>query len=285
MSAAVHELTPEQEIARVDALAERSHSPCGDGHMVARIWGSSGEPLVLLHGNFGSWMHWIRNVEVLARQYRVIAIDIPGFGDSTTPPKPYNSASLSAIMAEGIRRIVGTTKINLAGFSFGATCSAALSHAMDGQVRKLVLVSSGRNMTGVTRAKIDDFIKWRDFESRAERDAAHRRNLEVIMIANPANIDPLAVAIQRNNAERARLRSIFVTEGAPIQSYVPQLKCGFAAIWAAHDQTIGPFLHERPAWLQRFRPDARHIIIPEAGHWVAYEAPQAFNRALLELLP
>lgn len=275
--------SPEQIIARVDAAASRSLSPCGNGHMVARIWGS-GPPLVLLHGNFGSWMHWIRNVEVLAQHYRVIAIDIPGFGDSAEPPKPYTSASLSAIMAEGIRQIVGDEPINLAGFSFGASCSSALAHAMGGQIRKLVLVCSGRNMTGVTRGRVDEFIKWRDFESRAERDAAHRRNLEVIMIADPARIDDLAIAIQRNNAERSRLRSIFVTQGAPIQTYVPGLKCAFAAIWADRDTTIGPYLHERPAWLKRFRPEARYAIITDAGHWCAYEAPEAFNHALLDLL-
>jgi pimeloyl-ACP methyl ester carboxylesterase len=276
--------TPEQIIARVDALAERSLSPCGDGHMMARIWGS-GQPLVLLHGNFGSWMHWIRNIEVLARQYRVIALDIPGFGDSALPHKPYNAASVSDIMRTGIRQIVGDEPINLAGFSFGASCSAALSNAMGEQMRKLLLVCSGRNMIGVTRAKLADFIKWRDFDTREERDAAHRRNLETIMIADPDKIDDLAIYIQRNNAERSRLRAIYVTEGGPIQTYVPNLKCPFAAIWSDHDQTIGPYLHERAAWLKRYRPDARHIIIPDAGHWCAYEAPDAFNAAMLELLP
>ncbi len=275
--------TPDQFIARLDAASQLSLSPCGEGHMAARVWGS-GQPLVLLHGNFGSWMHWIRNIEALSQHYRVIAIDIPGFGDSHLPSKPYNSTSVSAIMREGIRQIVGDEPINLAGFSFGASCSAALAHAMGEQMRKLVLVCSGRNMTGVTRNQLEDFIKWRDFESREQRDAAHRRNLEVIMIADPANIDDLAITIQRNNAERARLRSVFVTEGAPIQTHVPGLKCPFAAIWAEHDQTIGPYLHERPAWLKRYRPDARHIIIPDAGHWCAFEAPQAFNHALLELL-
>ena len=59
-----------------------------DGEQLHLSVRGDGPPLVLLHGNFGSWMHWIRNVEVLSQHYRVIALDIPGFGDSATPPKP-----------------------------------------------------------------------------------------------------------------------------------------------------------------------------------------------------
>jgi pimeloyl-ACP methyl ester carboxylesterase len=151
-------------------------------------------------------------------------------------------------------------------------------------MRRLILVSAGRNMTGITRPPMDDFIKWRNFETRAERDAAHKRNLEVIMIGNPSRIDDLAITIQRNNAERARLRAALVRKDASTQMHVPNLKCSVGFIWGDRDSTIGPYLHERSQWVQRFRPDARYYFIPDAGHWVAYEQPEAFNKAMLDLL-
>jgi len=52
--------------------------------MVWRVWGG-GPPLVLLHGGTGSWMHWIRNIEELARDFTVVAPDIPGSGESASP--------------------------------------------------------------------------------------------------------------------------------------------------------------------------------------------------------
>ena len=64
----------------VAAEAQRIETPCGDGSMVWRVWGS-GPPLVLFHGGYGSWMHWIRNVLVLAREFTVIAPDLPGLGE------------------------------------------------------------------------------------------------------------------------------------------------------------------------------------------------------------
>lgn len=285
MSAAVQQAqeTPEQIIARVEARAERRLTPCGDGHMVSRIWGS-GPPLVLLHGNFGSWMHWIRNVEELGRHHRVIAVDIPGFGDSAVPPEPYSFNSISQIIAAGLIEIVGEEKINLVGFSFGAATASETANTLGPRMRKLVLVSAGRNLSGVTRAPMDEFVKWRSFQTRAERNAAHRRNLEVIMIGNPARIDDLAVTIQSTNAERARLRAAPVRKDASTQMHVPNLKCGVGFIWGDRDSTIGPYLHERSQWVQKFRPDARYIFIPDGGHWVAYEQPERFNKAMLDLL-
>src|SRR5437763_9356025 len=63
----------------IAAEAERCETPCGDGSMVWHCWGS-GLPLVLLHGGYGSWSHWIRNVLPLSRSFRVIPPDPPGLG-------------------------------------------------------------------------------------------------------------------------------------------------------------------------------------------------------------
>ena len=52
--------SPEDIINRLDAFSERRDTPCGEGTMVWRAWGG-GVPLVLLHGGFGSWTHWISN--------------------------------------------------------------------------------------------------------------------------------------------------------------------------------------------------------------------------------
>ena len=55
--------------------------------MVWRTWGD-GPALVLLHGGSGSWTHWVRNIAHFERDYRVIAGDLPGLGDSPDPRAP-----------------------------------------------------------------------------------------------------------------------------------------------------------------------------------------------------
>ena len=93
-------LISEEAVAFVEGVAaeaERLETRCGDGRMVWRVWGS-GPPLALLHGGYGSWTHWIRNVLPLSRVFTVAAPDLPGLGESATPPEPHS--------AEGLARIV-----------------------------------------------------------------------------------------------------------------------------------------------------------------------------------
>ena len=53
------------EAAAIDSAAARRATACAGGRIVWRIWGD-GRSLVLIHGDFGSWTHWIHNVLPLA---------------------------------------------------------------------------------------------------------------------------------------------------------------------------------------------------------------------------
>src|SRR4029077_14972180 len=92
-------------VESVAAEAVRVETPCGEGTMAWRVWGS-GPPLVLLHGGYGSWMHWIRNVLPLSRRFTVIAADLPGLGESATPPEPWTAQGLAAIVVAGLASVL-----------------------------------------------------------------------------------------------------------------------------------------------------------------------------------
>ena len=103
----------------VAAEARRIETPCGAGAMVWRVWGG-GPPLVLLHGGYGSWTHWIRNVLPLARRFTVIAPDLPGLGESATPPEPHTAEGLARIIVAGLATLLPAgVRFHLTGFSFG----------------------------------------------------------------------------------------------------------------------------------------------------------------------
>ncbi|MCZ8108255.1 MAG: alpha/beta fold hydrolase, partial [Burkholderiales bacterium] len=75
------------EAAPLEASARRVETPCGEGRMVWRIWGE-GPPLVLLHGGYGSWLHWIRTIPAFADRRTLHVPDLPGLGDSDEAPAP-----------------------------------------------------------------------------------------------------------------------------------------------------------------------------------------------------
>ncbi|MCZ2829966.1 alpha/beta hydrolase [Modestobacter sp. VKM Ac-2986] len=58
--------------------------------------GESGSPVLLVHGFPESWWAFHRLIPLLAAEHRVVAVDLPGFGDSGTAPGPVTSASSAA---------------------------------------------------------------------------------------------------------------------------------------------------------------------------------------------
>src|SRR5678816_3702042 len=96
---------PEAFVSRIESSSTRTVTPTEAGSMVWRSWGE-GPPLVLLHGASGSWTHWIRNVLPLAARFRVLAPDMPGFGDSDTPPEPHTADGLATLVAAGLDDIL-----------------------------------------------------------------------------------------------------------------------------------------------------------------------------------
>ena len=137
----------------VAAEAIRVETPCGDGKMVWRIWGA-GPPLVLFHGGYGSWTHWIRNVLPLSRSFTVIAPDLPGLGESATPPEPHTAEGLASILVGGIDLVLPRREpLHLAGFSFGGVLGGHVAAQLGDRVRAFTVV--GSNGLGLIRQPTD----------------------------------------------------------------------------------------------------------------------------------
>lgn len=272
--------TPEALLARVGAAARRAETPCGDGSMAWRLWGE-GTPLVLLHGGSGSWRHWIRNIEVFARDRLVVAPDLPGLSESAMPPPPVEPGRTAGIVIDGLRRLLGDgTRYDLAGFSYGANIAGHVAAAEGGKVRSLTIVGAGA--LGLPRSHTP-LEKVRDKTGEA-RIAAHRFNLASLMFADPARIDPLALAIQEWNTVHARLRSRPLAHTPSLRDALSRATAPLAAIYGERDAIAWPNLHLRYEVLRALRPDVGIHVIPGAGHWVAYEAAEAFNAALAQAL-
>ena len=264
----------------VAAEAQRIETPCGAGTMVWRVWGS-GPPLILLHGGYGSWTHWIRNVLVLARRFTVIAPDLPGLGESSTPPEPHTAEGLAGIIVEGLDIVLSNDAApHIAGFSFGGVLGGHVAAQLGDRLRALTLVGSNglglvRQPTALQRVPAG--------VSAEEALAVHRRNLGALMIADPAKIDELAVYIQSQNAPRGRVRSRRFSRADTLARALPLVKARLDGIWGARDATAYPHLDERARVLRSFQPGARFEVIAGAGHWVQYEAAERFNPLLAEI--
>ncbi|MGH6619942.1 MAG: alpha/beta fold hydrolase [Alphaproteobacteria bacterium] len=277
-------LPPPDIIARIDAGARRIATPCGGGQMVWRLWGE-GPPLVLLHGNFGSWMHWIRNVGPMSRRFTVLVPDTPGFGESAMPPDPSTPRAIAEVVARGLSEIVPDGDVFLAGFSYGGRLASETALLLEDRVRALVVVAPGG--LGIADARGGALAKLRPRMTTAEIASVHRQNLAQLMIADPAAADDLAVHIQALNTQRARFRLSAWTEEDRMSSTakaLAQVRVPVKGIWSGRDAFAGDTVPDRIAILRDLHPDADIRTIPGAGHWMQYEAAERFNEVLATMV-
>ncbi|MGH7277278.1 MAG: alpha/beta fold hydrolase [Candidatus Rokuibacteriota bacterium] len=274
--------TAEATVARIEAGAARRLTPCGDGAMVWRSWGR-GRPLVLLHGASGSWTHWIRNVEALAARLRVLAPDMPGFGDSDTAPPPATAETLADIVSAGLDILLPPpVPIDLAGFSFGGIIAGLVAARQGARVRTLALI--GPNGMALPSRPTRPLVRIEPHMSLHETAAAHRENLRILMIARSENADDLAVHVQMENVRRTRFKSGAIPASDTLLRTLPAVKARLAGIWGGADVFAVPYIDARRRALSAIQHDLDFRVVPGAGHWVPYEAAEEVNRALLETL-
>lgn len=267
-------------LADIDASARRSVHGNGEGHAVWREWGA-GPPLVLLHGGAGSWRHFARQIEHFSREWRVIAADMPGFGDAADSDPQMEPDAMADVLAHGLDTLVGDASLHLVGFSYGGIIGGYLARRIGPRIHGFVI--AGGVGFEAPRSAVE-LTRWRHLDDDDARRDAHRANLAALMIADPGNIDEMAVLIQEANAGMARHNTRPTARRLPLTGVLDESDVPLAAIWGERDQIAARHFEERRKWLAGLDPDARFVLIPEAGHWVQYEAPDAFNQSLADCL-
>ena len=114
--------------------------------------------------------------------------------------------------------------------------------------------------------------------------AEARRNLEILMLHDPAKVDGVAIHMQIMNTTRAKTRSRDMGQAYKLSEVLPRVRTPLTGIWGEFDSTTYPHIQERIDLFRALQPDFQMHVIDGAGHWVAYEAAEAFNARLIEVL-
>lgn len=267
------------EIRALDAASRARRTSHAAGALRWREWGE-GEPLLLLHGSHGGWMHWLRNIPVLARTRRVIVPDMPGFGESE-PPADIDSAGAHArMLGDGLRAILNDEgPADVIAFSLGAMIGCHLSFEAPDLVRRIIVVDAGGLGTPMRTA-----------DNRSPKGLAgealhrvNRHNLAAMMFHDPDRIDETAIDIAIFGGRRVRTRVQHHVVPDKLRATVAQVGAPIDAIWGEFDY-IHPDPHANVDVIRHYQPLAELRVVPQAGHWSMYEQPDAFNAAALDLL-
>src|SRR5260370_32877063 len=201
--------TAAEHILAIEATSRAVRVPMGNGgRMMWHVWGEgSGKPILLLfHGGSGSWIHWIRNVQSLAQHFTVYAADLPGLGDSDPPDDVRDVWSVTRCVKTAMDGLLPTDKpFAITGFSFGGMVAGHIATLFGPRISRIVMVGArGLKATrkpGPTLRKLCARLPPEILAAEA------RRNLEILMLHDPAKVDGAAIYMQILHTPPAQTRS------------------------------------------------------------------------------
>lgn len=112
-----------------------------DGLLLHYLEEGRGPATALVHGLGGFAESWRHNIPELARHGRVIAPDLPGFGRSGKPRRPYTLCFLARAL-DGLLRALGVDRVRLVGHSLGGAVAARFALEHPGRVERLAFLGA-----------------------------------------------------------------------------------------------------------------------------------------------
>lgn len=279
------------------AEAERVAEPVFNGSMVVYEAGPrDAEPVVLIHGiGDGGARDWRSLIIDLAQEYHVIAVDLPGFGESSKGNHLYAPEQLALAVHKAL---AGRTdqSFSLIGHSLGAAVSMAYAHLYPDELRRLVIV----DMPGVLhRAVYSRFLSNQGLGmlgslSPAGSDwiaALLAKQLEQLELSgmNPAKLLYSPQARQNFMAGNPKIIAAYAAAEHNYTDALRDLRVPTLVLWGAEDPLTPLRTGQVVAGVV---PGARLQVLPGAGHMPLQQTPKAFIAAVraelsgrLEMLP
>jgi pimeloyl-ACP methyl ester carboxylesterase len=233
--------------------------------------GAGGEPVVVLHGWGGRIESMAPVLSCLSDRRRVLALDLPGFGESPAPETAWGTADYADFVI-AVLAGAGVTKADFVGHSFGAKTSLYLAATAGPLVSRLVLAgSSGLRTPPSLKARMKRGVSRAGRAAgafgppgRALRAAVYRR----IASEDYRNAGPL----------RPTFVKVVNEDLAPL---LPRVAVPTLLVWGTEDDAV-PVAHART--MEGAIPDAGLVLFEGAGHFAYLDEPDRFCRVVRHFL-
>ncbi|OLP52967.1 alpha/beta hydrolase [Rhizobium rhizosphaerae] len=255
------------------ATPQRSETASGTAYAVA----GSGAPLVLIHGVGMRLEAWAPQIAALSERFEVIALDLPGHGESRPLPKGARLPDFVARIATFLSEI-DRGPVSVAGHSMGALIAGGLAAEVPGQVARVALLNGVHRRDPAARQAVEaraaeistggfdreaPLARW--FGAAGEYDAA--RVLCRQLLAE-VDADGYATAY-----------GAFATGDAVYADRWPDVACPALFLTGEGDLNSSPAMSRAMAAAAQ---NGRALIIPGHRHMVNLTAPDQVNAALID---
>ena len=234
-----------------------------------------GYPVVFLHGFVGTVNAWRPQVPVISREFKFIIYDARGHGESESPP---SADQYSAdIVVEDLFQFLaalGVEKAVIGGLSMGGYTSLRFYLTHPEMVTALVLMDTGpgyrnpvrREEWNTQQEEVATLLESQGIEAYAPRAPSYTPR-EIVLKLNPVGLAHMA-------------RKVVGQHDSWVIENLDKVRVPTLVLVGEKDT---PFLaaSEYMSWKI---PEARHVVIPNAGHAANQDNVEAFNNAVLDFL-
>jgi pimeloyl-ACP methyl ester carboxylesterase len=250
-----------------------------------------GSPVVFIHGLSGCWQNWLENIPFFAREHRVIAMDLPGFGSSELPNEEISIPGYGRFV-DAFLDGIGVERAAIIGNSMGGFIAAETAIAVPHRIERLVLVSAAGGYLPTRTADRLGIAAFR-FSAPltpavlARRTALMKRprlraSLLLSVVRHPSRISPELVWEVTSGAGKPGFLSALAALGKyDFRDRLPTIADPTLIVWGRDDRIVsvkGADVYER------LIPGSRKVIFENTGHVPMLERPARFNRLVEEFL-
>jgi pimeloyl-ACP methyl ester carboxylesterase len=249
-----------------------------------------GAPVVFVHGLGGNWQTWLENLPAVARERRVVALDLPGFGESEMPAGRISVRGYARLVEELCRRL-DLGPVALVGNSMGGFTVAEMAISYPARVERLVLAAAaGISITHahrrptLTAARAGTAAGIFRLTTRNEFVVRPRlRHLALApVVRHPTRIRAdLAHEIMQGSGKPGFVPALDALLAYDFRDRLEEISCPTLLIWGEQDVLVPTTDADE---FERRIAGARKVVFPDTGHMPQLELPAAFNRELLSFL-
>jgi pimeloyl-ACP methyl ester carboxylesterase len=243
------------------------------GFNVVYLEGGQGRPLLLIHGFNGDKDNWTRVAKHLTPHYRVIAVDLPCWGESPRPTADECGIAQQMAYLDQIATALGLEHFDLGGNSMGGWIAAAYAAAHPERVDSLWLLAPA----GVASAQTSDLGNIVKSGARMPLIARNEQEMQALLdfvcVHPPFVPRALLQVMAQRQAEHYELeKAIFegLVKDPPLESQVKGLQTRTLIVWGDHDRALH---YSGAEILHKLMPNSQVLIMPDMGHVPMLEAP------------
>lgn len=228
--------------------------------------------LVFLHGWGSNSTLWFSSTLALAEQgYELIFLDLPGFGKSQTPKKPFHVENYAQIVSLFVQKL-GIEQPVLIGHSFGGKTAIRIASKKLVKLSGLILVDS----SGLPHSSLTTQAKIRIAKTvKPIMDLPFMQGIRSGLLRLSGSDDYIALP---------ELRETFVNIiSEHIEFELLKIKTRTLVLWGGDDENSYTPVSDVNTF-HRLIPHAQIHLIQGAGHYCFLDAPKEFYKVVLEFL-